>query len=117
MVDIEGYILLTWDTNTTDTNGKCILGYRFSKGSTDIIFEGEDFHCSPVVAIDSDDALRGILTFLTLRPGDTDKDYFDNYTSRQWDFVHSDAESISLYALEPDDDFEAPIFRDMEERS
>lgn len=33
--------------------------------------------CAPGTPIDSDECLRNILGFLTLRPGNTDPDYFD----------------------------------------
>lgn len=109
-VDVDGYTLTTWDTGKVDNLGKSILGYRFENGNGqgDVIFEGEDFHCSPAVAIDSDEALRSLLGFLTLRPGDTDREYFANYTPRQWAFVHSDAESLHLFSLEEGDD-ETPL--------
>lgn len=118
-VRVDDYVLLTWDTNGVDNLGKYILGYRFSKGEgeNDVIFEGEDFHCSPCEAIDSDASLRAILGFLTLRPGDTDSEYFDNYTPRQWEFVNSDAETISLYGLEDTDDGPLPEFIDIDDAS
>jgi hypothetical protein len=98
----KGYTLRTWDTNRTDSHGKSLLGYELSDGGGQVIFGGEDFRCSPVVALDSDDCLRSLLGFLTLRPGDTDADYFADYTADQMAFAESDAESLSLYTLEPD---------------
>lgn len=114
-VDVDGYILTTFDTGRVDEMGKSVLAYRFSKGEDDVIFEGEDFHCSPAHAIDSDESLRSLLGFLTLRPGDTDREYFDNYTPRQWEFVHSDAESLSIFGLEfgPDEE-NVPQFVDLD---
>lgn len=101
------HTLLTWDTYRTDSYGKSILGYAFWEDqgphATDDtpLFAGEDFHCSPMDAIDSDASLRSILTFLTLRPGDTDRDYFDDYTARQLDWAKSSAcEYASLWAME-----------------
>lgn len=37
--------------------------------------------------VDSDDCLRGILGFLTLRPGDTDLEYFEHYTEEQLGYL------------------------------
>jgi hypothetical protein len=75
-----------------------------------VIFEGEDFSCSPMIAIDSDDSLRSLLGFLTLKPGDTDRDYFDDYTPEQLAFAENEAESLSIWALE----CECPQFVDWE---
>jgi hypothetical protein len=48
-----------------------------------IIFEGEDFAGSPMDADDSDETVAALLTFLTLRRGDTDAEYFESYTPEQ----------------------------------
>ena len=40
-----------------------------------------------MTADDSDECLATLLVFLTLRPGDTDADYFDGYTERQRDWT------------------------------
>ena len=101
-VNIDGYRLTTWDTNRRDRLGKYILGYRLASPEDLVIFEAEDFSCSPLHAIDSDETLRAILTFLTLKPGDTDLDYFDSYTDVQMDFANSDAEHLSIYAIDAD---------------
>lgn len=102
-VHLNGYELTTWDTYRTDHFGKSILGYRLTNPSGLILFEAEDFGCSPLHPIDSDESLRGILTFLCLRPGDTDAEYFENYTPEQMDFANGDAESLSLYTLDDGD--------------
>lgn len=98
-VRLDDYTLMIWDTHRIDGLGKSTLGYCFSKGD-DVIFEGEDFSASPMHAIDSDDVIRSLMCFLTLRPGDTDRDYFNNYTSRQWEFVNSDAEMMSIWGMD-----------------
>lgn len=58
------------------------------------IFDGSDFGCSPLHAIDSDHTVAAVMTFLTLRPGDTDAGYFDSYTSAQMEFAGMHAESL-----------------------
>ena len=96
--------LLTWDTNKTDSMGKNIVGYQFYKVDTgEVIFSGEDFCCSPLHAIDSNECLRSLMTFITLRPGDTDKEYFENYTPEQMEFAENEAEYLSMWALEDDE--------------
>jgi hypothetical protein len=91
--------LYLYDTGRADSMGKCILGYRLTarkNGATDTIFEGEDFACSPIHAIDSDDTVASLMNFLTLRPGDTDSDYFANYTAEQLAFCEHHAEHLGL---------------------
>lgn len=63
------------------------------------IFQGEDFSGSPMNADDADETVAALLGFLTLRPGDTDADYFENYTPAQLDFCAQHAEALSLEAL------------------
>jgi hypothetical protein len=96
--------LVTWDTGKM-RGGKCMLGYRFSIGRSvnvvnnpavgDVLFEGEDFGCSPLHAIDSDQAVASLMTFMTLRPGDTDREYFDDYTPEQLAYCSEHAEALS----------------------
>lgn len=84
----SGAELTLWDTNKTDRMGKCVLGYSLEYCG-EFLFRGEDFSCSPMVAIDSDEAVLAILGFLTLRPGDTDREYFDDYTKSQLEWANS----------------------------
>lgn len=101
--------LVTWDTGRTGYGGKYLVGYRLVMGGGSnrtesatgqpaawvTLFEGEDFGCSPMHAIDSDETIAGIMGFLTLRPGDTDADYFENYTPEQLAFCSEHAESLA----------------------
>jgi hypothetical protein len=97
------YTLTISDTHTTDWQGKSRLHYRFEDISDGVIlFEGTDFCASPLHAVDSDDTIRALLGFLTLRPGDTDADYFAGYNDRQMAFAEGDAESLQLYTLDED---------------
>jgi hypothetical protein len=109
-VKLDGFVLTTWDTYETDRLGKSILGYQLKGPDGEVIFEGEDFGCSPMHAIDSNEALRGILGFLTLQPGDTDDEYFEDYTPEQMEFAETHAEELSLWAH---DDF-GMTFEDVE---
>ena len=85
-----GHTLRTFDTGRT-CGGKTMLRYTFADPSGALLFDGEDFGCSPLHAIDADATLRGLLGFLTLRPGDTDRDYFAHYSIAQWEFAESSA--------------------------
>lgn len=96
--------LETWATPRTDRRGQTIIGYRLTQvevdGEAATIFEGEDFAGSPLHADDSDETLRSLLGFLTLRPGDTDHEYFDSYSERQLEFARNHAEALSIYAMD-----------------
>ena len=99
------FTLTITDTGRTDHLGKFVLGYRLVQiGNTRtpdgrsrrVIFEGEDFACSPLHAIDSDDTIASLLGFLTLRPGDTDAEYFANYTDVQREYCDLHAETLAV---------------------
>jgi hypothetical protein len=83
-----GFRLELFDTYRTDRYGKSVLGYEFYDHGA-LIFEGEDFHASPLHAIDGDEAVAGLLAFLSLRPGDTDPEWFEGYTPEQLAWVES----------------------------
>jgi hypothetical protein len=100
------FTLTMWDTGRAGYGGKWLLGYRLTMTERfnaefeparvrTVLFEGEDFGCSPLHAIDSDATVEGIMAFLTLRPGDTDADYFANYTPAQRDYCALHAEALS----------------------
>ena len=79
------------------------LGYKLTcslKTWPRVIFEGTDLFCSPCHAIDSDASAGACLGFLSLKPGDTDADYFDKYTPAQLDFVQYHGEDLSLWSME-----------------
>lgn len=81
---------------TWDEAGRIRIGYRLKRhqaGKTTVLFEG--FDCHAHCAIDSDTAVETVMTFLTLRPGDTDSDYFASYTPDQLDWAQSEAETLS----------------------
>jgi len=63
--------------------------YRLEE-SGKVIFEGDSFGPAPHVDPYSRDSVMHLLTFLTLRKGDTDNEYFDNYTPAQLDWIESD---------------------------
>ena len=89
--------LRVWDTHRTDSMGKSILGYSLfsmEPGTLLEIFQGEDFHCSPMHCVDSDETITAIMGFLTLKPGDTDAEYFEDYSAAQLEYCEQHAESL-----------------------
>jgi len=60
-----------------------------------IIFEGDDFRPGASMAIDSDAIVKSLMSFLTLRPGDTDAEFFEDYTQEQLEFADAHGESLA----------------------
>lgn len=95
----ERYTLRVWDTGRLDSRGCSFLSYelRTGFGSTSaVLFEGDDFAGSPMHADDADETMRALLGFLTLRPGDTDAEYFEAYTPDQLAWCEASAEALSM---------------------
>ncbi|MHA2067710.1 MAG: hypothetical protein ACXABY_25390 [Candidatus Thorarchaeota archaeon] len=81
-------------------NGRNHLGYRLVD-KEDIVFEGEDFRPSPLYAEGSEDVVMALLSFLTLQPGDTDDEYFQEYTQEQLDWCGGEtAEELRMLWLD-----------------
>lgn len=90
----SGHTLTVWDAMSVAPTGQSQLRYEFTTpedGNAFVLFEGADYGVSPMHAVDSDAALLGLLGFLTLRPGDTDSEYFDAYTEEQRAWCESSA--------------------------
>ena len=92
------FTLDLWNCERRDHLGKWILGYRltmrYTREQSQIIFESEDFGCSPCHAVDSDETVKALMGFLTLRPGDTDREYFASYTPEQLEYCAQHAEAL-----------------------
>ncbi|WP_182899784.1 hypothetical protein [Microbispora sp. H10830] len=82
--------------------GRIRWRYRLSRRRR-TIFAGSDI-CSGVGAVltpgELISAARTVLHYLTLRPGDTDADYFDSYTRGQVEWRDRYAEELSIYAMD-----------------
>lgn len=117
-VQMDDHQLQTWDTYKVDRQGNSRLAYRLThhpaEGEVRVVFEGDDFFASPMSSIDSDNALRSILTFLTLQVGDTDARYFEKYTTEQLEWVSAEAEDLNWWAMEEQGDFRPPPFIDLD---
>lgn len=94
--DGYGFRLELFDTFQTDRYGKSVLAYQFFHMGR-LVFEGDDYGCSPLHAIDSDACVAGLLAFLSLKPGDTDSEYFESYTPEQLAWAREWGEILSLY--------------------
>lgn len=110
-VELAGHRLVTWDTGRTDWRGQSVIGYQLFAPDGGVVFEGEDFAGSPMHAIDSDATLRSLITFLSLRPGDTDDEYFEDYDEDQLDWADEWGETLSMWS---DEDY-GQTFKDLRE--
>lgn len=82
--------LVTWETGMRGVNMHHMLGYAFYlPGESAPLFVGEDYGVSRFDSIDDDKSLVGLLAFLTLKPGDTDAEYFASYSHEQMAFAES----------------------------
>ncbi|MCK5942490.1 MAG: hypothetical protein KAI24_11005 [Planctomycetes bacterium] len=105
-----GHVLTTWDAANLQRPGpteRARIGYELRDESGNVLFSGSDFGPPPLYAIDSDDTLRALLGFLTLRPGDTDADYFDDHSEAQLAFIDTtDCETLAcLYGPDGEGNF------------
>lgn len=81
--------------------GRERLAYRLTmreEGKTRLLFAGDDYCPSPLHASDSDASMLGLLAFLTLRPGDTDAEYFAGYSEEQKAFASDHGEALYFEA-------------------
>ena len=83
-----GFTLRMWDTGICGSSGQTVLAYELKDGRK-VIFSGDDFAGSPMHADDSLATVAALLNFLTLKPGDTDPEYFAKYTPAQMDWCES----------------------------
>src|SRR3990172_4774046 len=80
---LPSFSLTTWDAHKRDHHGKSGIGYELRmhlNGKTTVLFTGENFYNSPMHCTDSDASIKAIMGFLTLCPGDTDEEFFENDT-------------------------------------
>jgi len=73
---------------------KVRVAYRLYSPEGIIIFEGNDYGVSPMMAPDSDESIRTLMGFLTMRPGDTDDEYFKDYTPKQLTWAEKNADDF-----------------------
>lgn len=93
------FTLQTRDTGRFDGTHSTLaytLSMKLPGKPRTVIFEGADYGVPSHQCIDSDDAVRGLLVFLTLRPGDTDSEYFEGYTDAQRAFCEEHAEALAM---------------------
>lgn len=103
------FTLTLWDDCRTDPMGKLMVRYRLNMRTGDrasgtdkstTLFEGADFACSPMNAIDSDRAVEDLMGFLTVRPGDVEEEYFEDYSPAQVDYCGQHCEALAMEVMD-----------------
>lgn len=99
---ICGFEFLRFQVFNRDSDGRPNIIYKV-KTPTGVIFQGRDF--SPPANCFRDptgkESRCGLLNFLTLKPGDTDSEYFDSYTPEQLEWANSsENEDASMDLME-----------------
>lgn len=99
----DGFRLELFDTHEPPTDrrwfNETALAYRFYDDGR-LIFSGADYRPGASIPIDSDRSVAGLLGFLSLRPGDTDSDYFADYSPEQLAWCQDRAEELSIIQIE-----------------
>lgn len=96
-----GYTLAIGDERDDPKRCGTLASYEMRRPDGIVLFEGTEYGIAPSNAIDSDESFAELLAFLTLKPGDTDEEYFDNYTAEQMAWCESfDCETLGLDAYE-----------------
>ena len=98
--EYDGFRLSLYDTGKTDRRGQDLLAYMLVDDAFEprLIFQGIDFAASPLHAVDSDATAAALLGFLSLRPGDTDEEFFRSYSPMQLEWCQQRAEALSMVA-------------------
>lgn len=90
-----------WDFHRFDCGGgvqKERLAYRLTMrehGKSVVVFQANDCGVAPSDSVDGDASLRALLGFLCLKPGDTDREYFKDYTPAQLAFANAHGEALA----------------------
>lgn len=112
----DGFRLRLFDDGQTNALGKTQLRYSFAdliQGS-DELFQGDDYGLASSHAVDSPEAAAGILSFLSLEPGDTDEEYFAAYTPAQRTWLESGrAQDMKLAVFELEERAGRPALEDI----
>ena len=82
------FVLTMWNTRRRGEYGKKRIAYRLMMGDA-VLFEGEDYQSHSL------DSVEDLMGFLTLKPGDTDEEYFVDYTPEQLAYCEEHAEILS----------------------
>lgn len=101
LYEFDNYKLTLQALGRRDSYNHEMVRYVFSAPNGDVIFSGDDFGASPLHDTEGEESAKSLLGFLTLKVGDVDEDYFQNYTDKQKEFRDSfKCEQLQIYTLE-----------------
>lgn len=96
----DEYTMTLEATTKRDRTGHILVRYEFKTPQGVTLFSGENFGANPLHSPEGKESAKDLLSFLTVRKGDTDEDYFKNYTPEQLAFSNSaDCEYLLSYAM------------------
>jgi hypothetical protein len=97
-------VVITAFEDGTDARGAVKYMLRVTEdGETIFSEDGPTVLCgafSPLNSCDGADAKRCVLTHVALKPGDTDVEFFENYTADQLDWVEAHGEELFIVAFD-----------------
>jgi len=98
-VQIDMFLVELFDMGKLSDPNHQVVGYRFWDGD-ELMFEGKDYGVPRGTKLTDGSVVVTLLGFIGLKPGDTDDEYFENYTPKQLEWADQRAEDVSLYAME-----------------
>lgn len=97
--DEASIVVRVFDNLPQRQDGKFPLDCEVRQGGRTIFPRGSFvIGLPPIHGTDSADAKRAVLSWLSVKPGDTDREFFESYTDDQIDFVIRNGEALSLEA-------------------
>jgi hypothetical protein len=89
-------IITAFDANRTDPNTGHIFIDVEVKQAGDTIFKRGDTYCavSRWMSIDGIEAKELVLSLVAMQPGDTDSEFFANYSERQLEWARENGEAL-----------------------
>jgi hypothetical protein len=93
-------VIHAFDANVTDSTGHSRIDVEVRIGGKTIFPRGATWCGMPRgTTLDGIEAKELVLSLVAMRPGDTDDDYFDNYTPEQLAFAVEYGEALGCEAL------------------
>jgi hypothetical protein len=94
------FTLHLYDINATDSAGRYGVGFEFKMGRT-VLFSALTAEVCAYGhhSVDGDDAVKNVMGWITLKPGDTDSEFFANYTPEQLEFAAAHAETLDMEVM------------------
>lgn len=95
------FTLHLYDVHNSDDAGRWGVGFVFKEGRR-VVFSALTSETAAYGhhTVDGDDAVKNVMGWITLKPGDTDDEFFAKYTPEQLAFVRAHAEILSCEVMD-----------------